>query len=167
MDQQGSFLSNPGKLPDMTPSTNALVVGRIESQRLMRYGAGNRTHRTVVSSPENHRGRPPQKRYPELIFREPIDISVGLQREAAERMAIHIGLESGSEQQERAVTLMMNLYDMFIGCDCTQLEVNPLAETPDGKVVCCDAKVNFDYNAEWRQKSILKGETIHKKMLGR
>lgn len=74
-------------------------------------------------------------------------------------MAIHIGLESGSEQQERAVTLIMNLY--------AQLEVNPLAETPDGKVVCCDAKVNFDDNAEWRQKSILKGETIHKKMLGR
>jgi succinyl-CoA synthetase beta subunit len=49
---------------------------------------------------------------------------------------------------------MKNLYAMFIGCDCTQVEVNPLAETPDGDVVVCDAKVNFDSNAEYRQKEI-------------
>lgn len=33
-------------------------------------------------------------------------------------------------------------------------EVNPLAETPDGKVVVCDAKINFDDNAEFRQKQV-------------
>lgn len=93
---------------------------------------------------------------PELIYTQPIDISVGLQRDQAEQMAINIGLESGSAQQERAVSLMMNLYDMFLGCDCTSLEVNPLAETPDGKIVCCDAKVNFDDTAEYRQKSIFE-----------
>jgi succinyl-CoA synthetase beta subunit len=49
---------------------------------------------------------------------------------------------------------MKNLYDMFISCDCTQIEVNPLAETPDGDVVVCDAKVNFDDNAGYRQRSI-------------
>ena len=31
------------------------------------------------------------------------------------------------------------------------MEVNPLAETKDGRVVVCDAKVNFDDNAEFRQ----------------
>jgi succinyl-CoA synthetase beta subunit len=49
---------------------------------------------------------------------------------------------------------MKNLYDMFISCDCTQVEINPLAETPDGDIVVCDAKVNFDDNAEYRQKTI-------------
>jgi succinyl-CoA synthetase beta subunit len=29
-----------------------------------------------------------------------------------------------------------------------------LAETPEGDIVCCDAKVNFDDNAEFRQKDI-------------
>lgn len=28
---------------------------------------------------------------------------------------------------------MKRLYELFIKLDCTQVEVNPLAETPDGK----------------------------------
>jgi succinyl-CoA synthetase beta subunit len=37
---------------------------------------------------------------------------------------------------------MANLFKMFVATDATQIEVNPLAETPDGKstfVVCVDA----------------------------
>ena len=96
------------------------------------------------------------KTNPELIFTEPIDINVGLTEEAASRMASNIGLETGSESHAKAVKLFINLYDMFLGCDCTQVEVNPLAETPEGDVVVCDAKVNFDDNAEFRQKSIFE-----------
>jgi succinyl-CoA synthetase beta subunit len=32
--------------------------------------------------------------------------------------------------------------------------VNPFGETPEGQVVCFDAKINFDDNAEFRQKDI-------------
>jgi succinyl-CoA synthetase beta subunit len=49
---------------------------------------------------------------------------------------------------------MQNLYSMFIATDCTQLEVNPLAETPEGDIVVCDAKVNFDDNAEVRKVAL-------------
>ena len=48
------------------------------------------------------------------------------------------------------------MYDMFIKRDCTLLEVNPLAETTDGRVLACDAKLNFDDNAAFRQKDIFK-----------
>ena len=92
----------------------------------------------------------------ELIFTEEIDINFGLTPEAANRMASNIGLEEGTDRHAKAVTLITNLYDMFLGCDCTQVEVNPLAETPDGDVVVCDAKVNFDDNAEFRQKTIFE-----------
>merc|ERR1719364_342655 len=34
------------------------------------------------------------------------------------------------------------------------LEINPFAEIKDGRVIVCDAKVNFDDNAEFRQKEI-------------
>merc|ERR1719506_3113249 len=34
------------------------------------------------------------------------------------------------------------------------LEINPLAQLKDGRVLVCDAKVNFDDNAEFRQKAI-------------
>merc|ERR1712032_400252 len=53
-----------------------------------------------------------------------------------------------------AAKLITNLYKVFIECDCTMLEINPLATLADGRVLVCDAKVNFDDNAEFRQKTI-------------
>ena len=43
---------------------------------------------------------------------------------------------------------------MFKATDATQVEINPLAETQDGKVFVCDAKINFDDNAAFRQTEI-------------
>jgi len=91
---------------------------------------------------------------PELIFTQPIDIIEGITEEQCVSMASNLGLTVGSEPHGKAMTLMKNLYAMFIACDCTQVEINPLAETPEGDVVVCDAKVNFDDNAEYRQSSI-------------
>lgn len=96
------------------------------------------------------------KSNPEVIFTQPIDITEGIQDEQCHRMAANLGLETGTPTHDKAVTLMKNLYSMFIGCDCTQVEVNPLAETPDGDIVVCDAKINFDENAEYRQSSIFE-----------
>ena len=53
---------------------------------------------------------------------------------------------------------MKGLYDMFINVDCRQLEVNPLAETPEGKIYTADAKLGFDDNASFRQKDIFAME---------
>ena len=39
-------------------------------------------------------------------------------------------------------------------CDCTMVEINPFAELSDGRVIVCDAKVNFDDNAGFRHKEI-------------
>ena len=38
--------------------------------------------------------------------------------------------------------------------DATQIEINPLSETSDHQVLCMDAKLNFDDNADFRQKEI-------------
>jgi len=43
---------------------------------------------------------------------------------------------------------------MMIATDATLVEINPLAETNDGRIVAADAKLNFDDNAEYRQKQI-------------
>ena len=40
--------------------------------------------------------------------------------------------------------------------DCTQVEINLLVETEDGKILCCDAKLGFDDNAFFRQKDLFK-----------
>jgi succinyl-CoA synthetase beta subunit len=97
---------------------------------------------------------------PEVIFTEPIDLMVGIQHDTCVRMANNLGLEEGTAPHDKAITLMKNLYNMFVSCDCTQIEVNPLAETPDGDIVVCDAKVNFDDNAEYRQSTIFARRDI-------
>jgi len=45
--------------------------------------------------------------------------------------------------------------------DVTLLEVNPLIETPQEYIICADAKINFDDNADFRRKEIfeLRDET--------
>ncbi|XP_073771600.1 succinate--CoA ligase [GDP-forming] subunit beta, mitochondrial isoform X1 [Danio rerio] len=54
----------------------------------------------------------------------------------------------------KAADQIKRLYDLFLKVDATQVEVNPLGETPEGQVVCFDAKINFDDNAEFRQKAV-------------
>merc|ERR1719238_1024586 len=58
------------------------------------------------------------------------------------------------EQADKAATSIHGLYKVFIECDCTMVEINPFSELEDGRVIVCDAKVNFDDNAEFRQKDI-------------
>merc|ERR1719401_1771694 len=57
-------------------------------------------------------------------------------------------------QIQDAATLISNLYKVFVECDCTTLEINPLAQLKDGRVLVCDSKVGFDDNADFRQKDI-------------
>merc|ERR1719456_1928884 len=55
---------------------------------------------------------------------------------------------------EKAAASIKSLYKMFIECDCTMVEINPFAELEDGRVIVCDAKVNFDDNASFRHKEL-------------
>jgi len=90
---------------------------------------------------------------PHLIFKEAIDIRTGPTEDAVKRLATACGFDSDSTMNQAADT-MKKLYDLFIKSDCTLVEINPLAESNDGQVVCADAKLNFDDNAEYRQKEI-------------
>lgn len=89
---------------------------------------------------------------PDKIFKTKIDINTGLTDEQARKMAVD--LDFTGEKVEMAQEQLKKLYQLFRKLDCTQLEINPLAETPDGRVICFDAKLNFDDNAEFRQKEI-------------
>jgi len=89
---------------------------------------------------------------PELIFQEPIDITKGVQQEQVLRLAKNMGFSSAVIP--KAAEQMKRLYDLFISRDNTLVEINPLAETPTGEVLCVDAKLNFDDNAFFRQKDI-------------
>lgn len=89
---------------------------------------------------------------PTAISKIPVDIAKGLTAEDAKLCAEALGFTGANLPQ--AVEQVTKLYNLFIEKDATLVEVNPLAETPDGDVVCIDAKINFDDNAEFRHKDI-------------
>lgn len=91
---------------------------------------------------------------PEKIFKQPIDIMKGITEKESSFLATSLGFTPGTKGHAECMTTVENLYKMFRKHDCTLVEVNPLAETTDGRVLVCDGKVNFDDNAEFRQKEV-------------
>ncbi|MBS0472638.1 MAG: ADP-forming succinate--CoA ligase subunit beta [Proteobacteria bacterium] len=72
----------------------------------------------------------------------------------------YVGLDISSalklkgDQAKQMGALVKSLYDAVLAKDMSLLEINPLVVTKDGKVVCLDAKINFDDNALYRHKDI-------------
>lgn len=89
---------------------------------------------------------------PELIFKEAIDIKEGVKKDQTLRLAKKLGFQG--DKAEVASQQMQRLYELFMKVDATQVEINPFGETPNGQVVCFDAKINFDDNASFRQEDI-------------
>eukprot|EP00357_Protocruzia_adherens_P017509 CAMPEP_0115008226 /NCGR_PEP_ID=MMETSP0216-20121206/21765_1 /TAXON_ID=223996 /ORGANISM="Protocruzia adherens, Strain Boccale" /LENGTH=431 /DNA_ID=CAMNT_0002375551 /DNA_START=43 /DNA_END=1338 /DNA_ORIENTATION=- len=91
---------------------------------------------------------------PEAILVHPIDIKEGPQDADLDKLALDLGFEDDS-LRSAAVDQIKKLYSMFINLDATQVEVNPWALNPEGKVWCIDAKINIDDNALFRHQRIL------------
>ncbi|KIY69681.1 succinate-CoA ligase [Cylindrobasidium torrendii FP15055 ss-10] len=92
---------------------------------------------------------------PSAIITTAIDYESGLTKEVALGVAQKLGFKDAAAQDE-AADIFMNLYRIFKEKDATQIEINPLAETTDGKVLCMDAKFGFDDNASFRQKDVFE-----------
>ncbi len=90
---------------------------------------------------------------PEKILRLPVDPSLGLLAFQTRIIASSLGLEGKLINQ--ASKLLTNLYKLFIGSDCSMVEVNPLVVTSKGELLALDAKFNFDDNALYRQPAVV------------
>jgi succinyl-CoA synthetase beta subunit len=60
------------------------------------------------------------------------------------------------KQKETASKLIKSLYKIILEKDASLIEINPLIITKDKKLICLDAKMNFDDNAIFRRPEILK-----------
>ena len=58
--------------------------------------------------------------------------------------------------RKQAISLIKSIYKMFISTDANMVEVNPLILTKEKKILCLDAKINFDSNALFRHPEILE-----------
>lgn len=93
---------------------------------------------------------------PEKILTVPIDIETGLSHAKCQEIARF--LQFKDELVDKAANEIEKLWKLFLKVDAVQIEINPLAETDDKKVIAVDAKLNFDDNAEFRQKRIFEME---------
>ena len=55
-----------------------------------------------------------------------------------------------------ASNLIKSLYKIILEKDASLIEINPLITTKENKLICLDAKMNFDDNAIFRRPEILK-----------
>ncbi len=60
------------------------------------------------------------------------------------------------KQKDEAKKLIRSLYKILTKKDANLIEINPLILTSDNRIICLDAKMNFDDNAIFRRPEILK-----------
>ena len=60
------------------------------------------------------------------------------------------------EQKREGHNLIKSIYKTLIKKDANLIEINPLIITKSGKILCLDAKINFDDNALFRRPEIVK-----------
>ena len=85
---------------------------------------------------------------PELIFKEEIDPSVGLQAFQTRKIAFNLGLSG--EALKEMTKFVASLYKAYETTDSAMFEINPVLKTSDNKILAVDAKVNLDDNALYR-----------------
>jgi succinyl-CoA synthetase beta subunit len=88
---------------------------------------------------------------PEKILREHIHPLMGLQAYQVRKICHDLGLQVSARQFGR---LLHALYKLFIDCDCSMVEINPVVVTTNDHVYALDAKFNFDDNALYRHPEI-------------
>ncbi|HXS06814.1 MAG TPA: ADP-forming succinate--CoA ligase subunit beta [Rhizomicrobium sp.] len=89
---------------------------------------------------------------PDKIQTFQIEPAVGYSPYVGNEIATALNLKGEAAKQIGQV--VKSLYDAFVAKDMSLLEINPLVVTKDGKIVCLDAKINFDDNALYRHKDI-------------
>jgi succinyl-CoA synthetase beta subunit len=86
---------------------------------------------------------------PEKILRITVDPLVGVMPYQARELGFALGLTSG--QIKEFTEILVAFGKMFVECDLSLLEVNPLVINGDDHLVCLDAKINIDDNGLYRQ----------------
>ncbi|STX52714.1 succinyl CoA synthetase beta chain [Legionella busanensis] len=89
---------------------------------------------------------------PEKIFKIIVDPLVGVMPYQCRDLGFKLGLDN--DQIKQFTQLMLGLGKMFVECDLSLLEINPLVITKTGQLICLDGKINVDSNALYRQPKL-------------
>jgi succinyl-CoA synthetase beta subunit len=90
---------------------------------------------------------------PEKMIRVEVHPATGLLGSHCRALAFGLGLKG--EQGRQFESIARGLYRLYLECDCSLVEVNPLIVTGDGRVMALDAKINIEDNALFRQRDLV------------
>ncbi len=89
---------------------------------------------------------------PEKIFKEWVHPGGALPSFQARKIGFNLGLKG--DAFKNCIKFVTNLYNAYVGLDCSMLEINPLFKTSDNKIIAVDCKMNIDDNALMRHPDI-------------
>jgi succinyl-CoA synthetase beta subunit len=89
---------------------------------------------------------------PEKIITTKVELEEEISNKDCENIIKIFNLND--EAKSEAIKLLKSIYKMFISTDANMVEINPLILTKENKIMCLDAKVNFDDNALFRHPEI-------------
>lgn len=142
------------------PVRQILVEGATEIARELYLGAViDRSSRRVVFMASTEGGveiEQVAQQTPHLIHRVALDPLTGPQPYQGRELAFKLGL-SGKQAQQFG-QIFLGLATLFLQCDLTMAEINPLVITPQGDLLCLDGKLDVDSNALFRQPALCEME---------
>ena len=90
---------------------------------------------------------------PEKIITTKVDLKDTLTKQDLKQISKIFQL---GDSQEKELNIVINsLYEILKQKDASLIEINPLILTKKNKIICLDAKINFDDNAIYRRPEIL------------
>ncbi|MBW5802480.1 ADP-forming succinate--CoA ligase subunit beta [Coxiella endosymbiont of Ornithodoros amblus] len=90
---------------------------------------------------------------PEKILKVTVDPVIGLQPFQCRQLFFGLGFQD-LKQMRSFTDIVIGLYRLFTERDLSLLEINPLAITGSGELICLDAKINIDDSALYRQSEL-------------
>ena len=91
---------------------------------------------------------------PDKIVTTKIEIKENISQTDIDKIILPFDFDE--DQKNDANKLINALYKIMLDKDATLIEINPLIITKNKKILCLDAKMNFDDNAIFRRPEILK-----------
>ena len=92
------------------------------------------------------------EKFPEKLLKIPVDPLLGIWPSSARKIAYSLGLPDNLIKD--GVRFITNLYKFYEEMDASLVEINPLVQTKDDRLLALDAKVNFDDNALSRHEDV-------------
>ena len=91
---------------------------------------------------------------PDKIITNKINLNGEIEKKNIDKIIVPFNFNDN--QKKEATKLIQALFKILVEKDASLIEINPLIISKSGKILCLDAKMNFDDNAMFRRPEILE-----------